>query len=755
MDHDESMVGRRFGPYELIRLLGAGGMGSVYEARDTNLDRVVALKLISGPHAQDAAYRQRLQREARIAGRLQDPHVVPIHSTGEIDGHLYVDMRLINGIDLDATIKRSGPMPPARALAILRQVASALDAAHAAGVLHRDVKPANILVTRDDFAYLVDFGIANAESEQKLTQMGDVLGTWTYMSPERFSGQGDVTVRADIYALGCVLFEMLTGAPPYTGDRVSLIGAHVSAPIPKPSARVGLPPALDTVIARAMAKRPDDRFATCGEFVRAAEAAVRGVGESTVNFGVQTASPAQGYRPAPGAPSVPPPTGQWNPSAQTAHANSGSQPQWGSWSGQPPPTPPPAPNRRTKWIAIAAAVVLVVAVATSVGVWQLTRDEPVQTDTAAAVDLSTLDVGKYDTEPHRIPRTGDKEQGRFAEASRLAEGIANPYEVFPNLSYLYGAPVPDPALAATTISGTGNPIVQPVLEKYGMISAYLVQGFSKRRADFLRDSDGDEMIVLLTSFANPDLASRAAAEMDATDMAVNPNNKQIEIPGYPDAHAHYVPGNVSIAATYARGFVVASVFSVRKDATSVVTMAKSIQTVLDAQAPLMKDVLVSPDVTLTSLELDPDAMLSRAFIADDVPPQSSGFTTLGPRAVFVCGNSEETQNNLLVDAGVDRCAITTGSLLLRTKDEDAATEFRSRALDAAKVDSVEQDIDPPTGFDSVNCYETKKEFWADNDNARYQCMVTYGRYYAGVISNEQDDVRQRAAAQYAILVNSD
>jgi len=164
--------GTRFGPYLLKRTLGSGGMGTVYEAKDTVMDRVVALKLISGPYAQSMDYRQRVQREARIAGRLQDPHVVPIHSTGEIEGQLYVDMRLITGTDLDTALRKSGPLSPAKAVAMVRQIASALDAAHAAGVLHRHVKPGNILLTTDDFAYLVDFGIANAATEQKLTQAG-------------------------------------------------------------------------------------------------------------------------------------------------------------------------------------------------------------------------------------------------------------------------------------------------------------------------------------------------------------------------------------------------------------------------------------------------------------------------------------------------------------------------------------------------------------------------------------------------------
>jgi serine/threonine protein kinase len=219
MSDGPPQVGARFGPYLLKRLIGSGGMGQVYEAEDTAMDRVVALKLISASYARDPEFRRRLQREARIAGRLREPHVVPVHAMGEIDGQLYVDMRLIEGTDLAAVLKDSGVLTAARAVAIVRQVASALDAAHAAGVMHRDVKPANILLTGDDFAYLVDFGIANAATEEKLTQMGAVLGTWSYMAPERFTGDNDkATPRADIYALACVLYEALTGSPPYSGD---------------------------------------------------------------------------------------------------------------------------------------------------------------------------------------------------------------------------------------------------------------------------------------------------------------------------------------------------------------------------------------------------------------------------------------------------------------------------------------------------------------------------------------------------------
>ena len=245
MGAEASRTGSRFGPYVLKRLLGSGGMGEVYEAEDTVRERTVALKLMSSSLSHDPEFRKRMQREARTAGRLHDPHVVPIHDFGEIDEQLYVDMRLIEGTDVAALLSRYGPMTPARAVAIVRQVASALDAAHAAGVMHRDVKPANILVTDDDFAYLVDFGIASATTDEKLTTLGSTIGTWMYMAPERFTDK-EVTYRADVYALACVLFECLTGSPPFRGSGFSVVTAHITQPVPHVSSvRPGIPAALD------------------------------------------------------------------------------------------------------------------------------------------------------------------------------------------------------------------------------------------------------------------------------------------------------------------------------------------------------------------------------------------------------------------------------------------------------------------------------------------------------------------------------
>jgi serine/threonine protein kinase, bacterial len=272
----DSRVESRFGPYRLLRLIGRGGMGEVYEAEDTRKRRVVALKLISAQFSGNPLFRARMQREADAAGRLTEPHVVPIHDYGEINGQLYLDMRLIDGVSLRSMLAGYGPLTPPRAVAIVRQIAAALDAAHATAVTHRDVKPENILITRDDFAYLVDFGIARAATDPGLTQTGMAMGTYNYMAPERFTGD-DVTYRSDIYSLACVLGECLTGSPPYRADSIErLVAAHLMEPAPRPSQlRPGtVPVALDQVVARGMAKKPEDRYRSAGELAAAALSAL-------------------------------------------------------------------------------------------------------------------------------------------------------------------------------------------------------------------------------------------------------------------------------------------------------------------------------------------------------------------------------------------------------------------------------------------------------------------------------------------------
>ena len=241
------MRGTPFGRYRLVELLGRGGMGEVWRAYDTVTDRIVAIKVLPAHLFEDEEFQRRFRREAHAAARLNNPHVIPIHHYGEIDGRLFVDMRLIDGRDLHSVLA-DGPLAPARAVRIIEQVAKALHAAHKVGLVHRDVKPSNILLDEDDFAYLIDFGIARAAGETSLTATGGFIGSWPYMAPERFGPQ-EVDARADVYALACVLYQCLTGHTPYPGNSLEQqYAGHVATPPPEPSrANPNVPAGFDRV----------------------------------------------------------------------------------------------------------------------------------------------------------------------------------------------------------------------------------------------------------------------------------------------------------------------------------------------------------------------------------------------------------------------------------------------------------------------------------------------------------------------------
>ena len=282
------MAGERFGPYLIEDLLGRGSMGEVHRATDLRKGRVVALKRLAVAHSHDEGFVARFRREAEMTARLNEPHVIPIHDYGEIDGQLYLDMRLVEGVDLGTALARTGPLDPARAVAVVEQVAAALDAAHRAELVHRDVKPSNILLARPewvergaegpDFAYLIDFGIAASLNDSRLTAHSTLIGTAAYMAPERFRRGAPGDHRVDVYALGCVLHEALAGRAPFrTGSIHQLMHAHLHEAPPRLDAlRAGLPSGLDEVVATAMDKQPDRRYQHAGELAVAARSAVSG-----------------------------------------------------------------------------------------------------------------------------------------------------------------------------------------------------------------------------------------------------------------------------------------------------------------------------------------------------------------------------------------------------------------------------------------------------------------------------------------------
>jgi DNA-binding beta-propeller fold protein YncE len=278
----EFAPGSQIAGYRVEEQIGRGGMAVVYRAYDPRLDRHVALKILAPSLADDEAFRQRFIRESRAAAAVDHPHIIPVFDAGEANGVLFIAMRFVRGRDVRTLLDNIGPLPPARAVEIIDQVASALDAAHERGLVHRDVKPGNMLLDsssggRHDHIYLSDFGLSKRSLAQTgLTSQGQFLGTLDYVAPEQIEGHA-VDGRADQYALACAAFELLSGAPPFKREAgLAIAFAKLSEPPPRISTRrADLPSAVDDVLTRAMARAPGDRFATCGEFA----AALRGVFE--------------------------------------------------------------------------------------------------------------------------------------------------------------------------------------------------------------------------------------------------------------------------------------------------------------------------------------------------------------------------------------------------------------------------------------------------------------------------------------------
>ena len=324
-------AGSRIAGYRLEEQIGRGGMAVVFRARDERLGRLVALKILAPALAGDAEFQRRFISESRAAAAIDDPHIVPVFAAGEADGVLYIAMRYVDGGDAHSLLARGGPLPPGRVTEIISPVASALDAAHRAGLLHRDVKPSNMLMDvrpgRPDHVYLSDFGVSKAmASTSGLTRAGEVMGTLDYMSPEQIGGK-PVDGRADQYALACSAFELLTGAPPFRRDEpTAVMYAQLSEPAPPPSSgRPDLPRAVDAVLAKALAKVPGNRFASCGQFADA----------------LRHALGFQPYDSGPQAAAHPATEGGW-PAAAAAGAHAAAQAVAGPAAGVDDDAPPTA-----------------------------------------------------------------------------------------------------------------------------------------------------------------------------------------------------------------------------------------------------------------------------------------------------------------------------------------------------------------------------------------------------------------------------
>ncbi|OKK17198.1 serine/threonine protein kinase [Streptomyces sp. CB00455] len=305
------LIGKQIAGYRVERLIGHGGMAVVYCAQDLRLDRTVALKLIAPERARDDTFRRRFTHESRVAAKIDHPHIVPIFEAGETDGVLYIAMRYVPGLDLRGLLDRDGPLPVATALRIAAQVASALDAAHEHDLVHRDVKPGNILVAagtdsdHPEHVYLTDFGLTKKSlSLSGFTTAGEFVGTLDYMAPEQITGR-PVDGRCDLYSLACVVYETLAGAPPFQREEdVALLWAHqYDQPPALTEKRPEIAPAADGVLAKALAKVPEDRYGSCLEFVAALRAAT---GNGAAG---RAGAPRQGDHRAPGVPqdTVPPP----------------------------------------------------------------------------------------------------------------------------------------------------------------------------------------------------------------------------------------------------------------------------------------------------------------------------------------------------------------------------------------------------------------------------------------------------------------
>ncbi len=512
-----------FGQYQLLEVLGHGGMGQVYRAYDATTDRVVALKVLPPNLAEDREFQQRFRREARIAASLNDPHVVPIHSYGEIDGRLYVDMRLIEGRDLGQYIaENGGRLSPERAVAVIEQVAAALDSAHKVGLIHRDIKPKNILVTTArDFVYLIDFGIARTVTDTALTRTGHTMGTVAYMAPERFRGTTDH--RADVYSLACVLHECLTGRRPFAGDSLEeQLNAHLNTPPPQPStAALGIPPGLDAVVARGMAKDVEYRYQSAVELADAARAAL--------------ASPTGGTA------SIPPPP----PQAPVTPQPGPSQPVPG-----PPQRPQASASNRRLVLGIVGGSVVALAAVVALVITLVTQSHDPASSTASATPTRA-----------KVPNRPGSNPGSTASAAPTVPPLpafAPPADLGANCQYPAS---PDQASKPVNPPPSGNVSTDPAQIHATISTNFGDIGIQLANAESPCTVNSFTSLVKQQFFDNTECGRLVDAPDGGTLLCGGPDNEGTGGPGYEFADEYptnqYKTGDPALKATvlYPRGTV--------------------------------------------------------------------------------------------------------------------------------------------------------------------------------------------------------
>jgi serine/threonine-protein kinase len=440
----DTMIGTQLGSYRIDEYIGRGGMGVVYRAEHMGLGRRVALKLLAPELAQNESFRERFVRESRLAAAIDHPNVIPIFEAAEVDGNYFIAMRYVDGVDLREVLHGEGALDIDRALLVLGQIAGALDAAHAAGLVHRDVKPGNILVGREfDHCYLTDFGLTKAtSSDTNFTATGQFVGTTDYVAPEQIEGR-ELDRRTDVYSLGCVFYECLAGTPPFRRETdMAVMWAHIQEPPPRlTERRPDLPSQLDGVIATAMAKQKDDRYPSCSTFAAAARSALElGTGRSYAAAQPPPPPPPSASPPPPppwalppSASPPPPPPWELSPAASPAPPSpaeeltaplpvSSADPQAGAiappnvwqgppevgyapgWTPQPPPPPQDGGGRSFTAIALIVAALLLAGGGTAAALIVTQKDKPAAKK-AAAPQATVTEEASAPEPPRREPRS--------------------------------------------------------------------------------------------------------------------------------------------------------------------------------------------------------------------------------------------------------------------------------------------------------------------------------------------------------------